>query len=83
MLILDDQSLEEAAYHSVLPLRISDHAHIEEPLREVIICTSISGGGDYHKEMPRQLTLQRLLRDGTSFTAKYYLSDPDFEESAS
>ena len=56
---------------SILPLRISKTGNPNEPLIEIILCTAISGGGDYIDEMPRRLTLHRELANGKKYAASY------------
>ena len=60
---------------SVLPMHISKIANSNEPLSEIIICTSISGGADFVDDMPKGLTLLRKLADGREYKAKYTLHE--------
>ena len=64
---------------SVLPERISKTGSPDEPLTEIVICTSISGGADYVNEMPRRLTLHRKLANGKEHAA-VYLQEADNEK---
>lgn len=67
-----DIDLEEiVSTGSVIPQMISENGLIDEPLTEIILCDSISGGADYSNGMPRSLSLERILADGTKFTARY------------
>ncbi len=56
-------SLEHFAESSVLPQKISPTGAKREPLTEVLICDSISGGADSPNGMPRSLTLVRRTND--------------------
>lgn len=53
---------------SVLPMVIMNE--VNQPV-EVIICDSISGGANYQDEMPKRLSLTRILSDGTELGAEY------------
>lgn len=56
---------------SVLPMKISKTGSADEPLSEIIICDSISGGARYSNNMPEELTLVRKLADGTEYSMRY------------
>ena len=60
--------LEFERVASVLPLRIGDP---DQPLSEIITCTSISGKADFVSSMPRRLTLVRKFSGGLCFVATY------------
>lgn len=52
---------------SVLPMIVDDM----EEIKEVIICDSISGGAAYQNEMPEQLHLTRMTKDGKELRCLY------------
>lgn len=56
---------------SCLPQIVSQNGLDHEPLEEVLICESISGGARYINNMPSELTLSRVLADGTEYKAIY------------
>ena len=62
---LEDRIEEEG----VLPLRIIDDK--DEHLVEVIICAGISGGARFKNNMPAELSLLRILEDGTEYRQRY------------
>lgn len=66
-----EETLEAFARHGILPLVVSETGSLDEPISEVIICESISGGADYRGNMPARLTLTRRLSDGTEYRAEY------------
>jgi len=55
----------------VLPTAVSETGADHEPLTEILICDSISGGARYRNNMPKQLTLVRYLADGTEYRSRY------------
>jgi len=71
--------LEKTAKGSIIPLRVSETGADGEPLSEVIVCDSISGGGEQRGDMPRRLSLRRLKADGTEIRASYEQSDRAIE----
>ncbi len=66
-----DAELRDLLNASVLPMQISETGSDGEPLLEVIVCSSISGGARYKNNMPEELTLIRRLSDGTEYQMKY------------
>ena len=62
----------EAKNNSLLPLIIEDSA---KEITEIIICTSISGGKQYMNNMPKELSLQRILSNGKEYQANYICTD--------
>lgn len=60
----------------VLPMIVSKTGSPDEPISEVIICDSISGGADYRNEMPNNLTLRRTTAEGKEYTATYFQVEP-------
>ncbi len=67
-----ENGLDSIEFSGVIPMCIGEH---NEPLAEVIICESISGGAKYQNNMPMELTLCRTLADGTEYRARYKQSD--------
>jgi len=53
-------NLEREAQTGILPMKISKTGAPHEPLTEIIICDSLSGGNKFINEMPEQLSLLRL-----------------------
>ena len=74
------EELEKFAESGVLPMKVSKTGLDEEPLEEVIICDSVSGGADYSRNMPRRVTLVRRLADGTEYRANYEIKETRSEE---
>ena len=72
---MKDKVIEFEKNASVLPMHISKTGNPNEPLSEIIICTSISGGADFVDDMPKGLTLLRKLADGREYKAKYTLHE--------
>lgn len=66
-------SLESFAMTGVLPSLASETGALDEPLHEAMICDSISGGAQYENNMPKRLSLIRLLADGREYRAEYVL----------
>ena len=60
----------------VLPMIVSETGADDEPELERIICASISGGADYVNSMPRELRLERITPEGSTF-ARYIQVDAD------
>ena len=65
------KNLEDFAKSGVLPLRVSATGAEGEPLLEVTICDSISGGANEFRGMPYQLTLVRRNCDGNEIRQRY------------
>ena len=61
----------DIAHESILPMRINESGRDDEPVEEIIFCVGISGGADYHNDMPAGLSLIRRLRDGTEYHMCY------------
>ena len=62
---------EKVLTGSIIPQMISENGVLDEPLTEIILCNSLSSGGDYVNAMPRSLSLERTLADGTVYIARY------------
>lgn len=60
----------------VLPMIVTETGADDEHELERIICASISGGADYVNNMPRELSLERITPDGSTF-ARYIQADAD------
>ena len=70
--IKGDVTIEEIAQKgSLLPGFYVDE---NKKVVEVIFCESISGGADYINDMPKTLSLTRLIENGEAFTATYILA---------
>lgn len=67
----DEKNIEHFAANSMLPCVVSEYGRVDEPILEVTVCSSISGGKCYQNDMPTELTLIRRLADGTEYTARY------------
>ncbi len=65
----------------VLPMELYDQVQGAKKITEIITCTGISGGKDFVNDMPRTLTLLRLLADGKAYNANYCQITPaDMDE---
>lgn len=67
----DETNIAHFAANSMLPCVVSEFGRVDEPILEVTVCSSISGGKGYKNDMPEELTLIRKLADGTEYTARY------------
>lgn len=70
-----DKLLEFAEEASVLPMYIAEGDPDTTISVEVIVCSEISGGADYVKEMPRELTLVRKFLNGEEYKARYVIKE--------
>ena len=68
---MKDKLIEFEKDASVLPMYISKTGNPNEPLTEILICTSISGGADFADEMPKRLTLLRKHANSQEHKAEY------------
>ena len=67
----EQMALEQFFFTGLLPMKISPTGRKIEPLSEVIICDSMSGGANYKNNMPKELSLIRHLADGTEYRMRY------------
>lgn len=67
-------TLEGFAKSGLLPQIVTEHGLDGEPIQEVIICDSISGGADYVDHVPRRLSLVLRFASGTEHRAEYLFS---------
>lgn len=74
MNIANNQQLPEYDNVGLLPMIISETGTHDEPEIERIICSSISGGADYVNGMPREVSLERITAEGSTF-ARYIQTD--------
>lgn len=65
---------------SILPQIVTQNGLDNEPILEIIVCDSISGGAKYKNDMPKELTLVRKLKDGKEYRMRYKQSKKSFEE---
>lgn len=75
-----EYEMEKFAESGLLPARISETGDPDEPLSEVIICSTMSGGADYVASMPRTLQLQRRGANGIVVTGNYELKIPSDDD---
>lgn len=57
---------------SVLPMIVMDEER--KVPKELILCNSMSGKADYVDDMPREVSMLRVLPDGTKVEASYLLN---------
>ena len=74
--LLERQAAPAHDYRGVLPMIISETGAADEPELERIICAAISGGADYVNNMPRELVLERITPEGSTFE-RYIQADVD------
>ena len=70
-MISKSELIQLASCGSVLPRIMSKTGSDDEPITEIIICDSVSGGAQYENNMPKRLSLFRKLMDGTEYFAEY------------